>query len=77
LKTLHCTDGPAACYLANMLPHRIVVNTIGDHQLDIVLPAGIDHLTALGRRDGHGLFAQHMLAGLGGAHGVLGVHAVR
>ena len=41
---------------------------VGDHQLDVVLLAGVDHPLAFVRGDGHRFFAQHVNAGLGGPH---------
>ena len=53
-----------------------VVEPVGDHQLDACGAAGVDHLHAPRRTDLHGLFAEHMLAGLRSTDGVLRVHAV-
>ena len=76
LKALDLTDGARASDLANLLPHGIVLDAIGDHQLHVRLAAGVDHPGAFGGGDSHGLLAEDMLAGLGGADGVFGVHAV-
>ena len=54
----------------------LVVAAVGDHELDVGGLAGGDHGFGFGDVGGHGLFAEHVLAGLGGADGVLGVHGV-
>ncbi len=54
----------------------LVVDAVGDHELDIGFAAGVDHGAALGGGDGHGLLAEDVLAGLRGADGVLAMHAV-
>ena len=54
----------------------LVMAAISDHELDVGGLAGGDHGLGLGNVGGHGFFAEHMLAGLGGADGVLGVHGV-
>ena len=55
---------------------RLVLDAVGDHELFAGLFAGVDHLLAFGGRSGHRLFAKDVLARLGPAHGVLGVHPV-
>jgi len=55
---------------------RLIVAAIGDHQFLVCGLAGGDHLLAVFNAGGHGLFTEHVLAGLGGADGVLGVHGV-
>ena len=52
------------------------MQAVRNHQLDAVLVAGIDHPLTFLDGDGHGFFAQHVHAGLGCAHGVLGVQRV-
>ena len=52
------------------------VAAVGDHELDVGGFAGGDHGFALGNAGGHGLFAEDVLAGLGGADGEVGVHGV-
>ena len=52
------------------------VEAVGDHELDVRGFAGVDHLLTFGGADGHWFFAEDVLACLGGADGVLGVHAV-
>jgi hypothetical protein len=42
---------------------RFVLDTVSDHQQAIGSLACIDHRLALGNRIGHGLFAEHVLAG--------------
>ena len=54
----------------------LVVEAVGDHELDAGGAAGVDHAAALGGGDVHGLLAEDVLAGAGGANGVFGVHAV-
>ena len=54
----------------------LVVEAVGDHELDAGGGAGGDHAAALGGGDVHGLLAEDVLAGAGGAEGVLGVHGV-
>ncbi len=70
----------AECAVANELDGAevggLVVAAVGDHELYVGGLAGGDHLLAVGDAGGHGLFAEHVLAGLGGADGVLGVHGV-
>ena len=53
-----------------------VVAAVGDHELDVGGLAGGDHLLGLGDVEAHGLFAEDVFAGLGGADGVFGVHGV-
>jgi len=52
---------------------RLPVDAVADQEPAVRLPAGVDHLPALGRGRGHRLLAQHVLPRLCGAHGVLGV----
>jgi hypothetical protein len=52
------------------------VQPVADGELALGLLGRVDHLLAFGHRDGHRLFADHVLAGLEGADGVLGVHGV-
>ena len=54
----------------------LVLAAVGDHEFPVGLLAGVDHGLGIGDGGGHGLFAEHVLAGLGRADGVLGVHAV-
>ena len=49
---------------------------VGDHELDVGGLAGGDHGLGVSDSGGHGLLAKHVLAGFGGADGVLGVHGV-
>jgi hypothetical protein len=56
---------------------RLPVDAVADHQPAPGAPAGVDHLPALGRRHGHRLLAEHVLAGLRRPHGVLGVQRDR
>ena len=56
--------------------NRLVVQAVGDHQLNAGCFAGVDHADALRGTDIHGLLAEDVLAGLGGANGVFRVHAV-
>src|SRR5581483_746125 len=60
-----------------LIPHWFVLHAVADHEFDLRLAAGVDHLAAFGARDRHWLLAQHMLSRLRAADGVLGVHAVR
>src|SRR5208337_719293 len=53
-----------------------VVAAVGDHEPDVCRLASRDHRLGLGHIGGHGLFAEDVLAGFGGADGVLGVHGV-
>src|SRR5271170_3061457 len=53
-----------------------VTATVGNHELFVRGAAGVDHFLAFGGSAGHGLFGQHVFAGLEPADGVLGVHAV-
>ncbi len=53
------------------------VQSVGNHELDAVVLAGGDHALTFVDGDGHGLLAQHVHAGAGGADRVLGVHRVR
>ena len=54
----------------------LVVAAVGDHELHVGGFAGGNHLLTIGHIGGHGLLAQHVLAGLCGADGVFGVHGV-
>ena len=54
----------------------LVVAAVGDHELDVGVAAGRDHGCGIGDGDAHGLLAEDVLAGAGGADGVLGVHGV-
>lgn len=56
---------------------RLVLDAVGDHELFVGALARGDHLLGFGGAVGHRLFAQHVFAGLRGAHGVLGVQTVR
>jgi hypothetical protein len=62
------------------LHHLLVVGRgvqpVADGELALGLLGRVDHLLAFGHRHGHRLFADHVLAGLEGADGVLGVHGV-
>ena len=49
------------------------MEAVGDHQLDAVLGAGGDHPLAFLGRDRHGLLAQDVDAGAGGANRILRV----
>ena len=53
---------------------RLEVAAVANHQFFAGLLAGGDHRFALDRRQRHRLFAQHVLASLGAADRVLGVH---
>ena len=74
--SLHLTEGARADEFDGAEVGRLVVAAVGDHELDVGGLAGGDHLLGLGNIGGHGLFAEHVLAGLGGADGVFGVHGV-
>ena len=54
----------------------LVVEAVGDHELDAGVGASGDHAAALSGGDVHGFLAEDVLAGAGGADGVLGVHGV-
>ena len=76
-------DHPRRPHLGGVLRHldhrlvvRLVPDAVADHQLAAGRLGRRDHLLALLRRVGHRLLAQHVLAGLERADGVLGVHAV-
>ena len=76
---VHGLDGAelaAADDLERLDVGGLVVQPIGDHQFDSGGTAGVDHAAALGGGDVHGLLAEDVLAGTGGADGVLGVHGV-
>ena len=73
---LHLAEGAVADELDGPEVGGLVVAAVGDHELDVGGLAGGDHGLGFGDVDGHGLFAEDMLAGLGGADGVLGVHGV-
>src|SRR6185295_519196 len=55
----------------------IEVQAISDHELHAVLLRRLDHRLAILARDRHGLFDEHVHAGIRGAHGVILVAAVR
>jgi hypothetical protein len=52
------------------------VQPVGNHQLYVGGLAGGDHCFGIGDCGAHGFFAEDVLAGFGGADGVLGVHVV-
>jgi hypothetical protein len=55
----------------------VEVQPVGDHQLDVVAPARLDHLLALADGDCHRLLAEHVHPDTRGADGVFLVHGVR
>jgi hypothetical protein len=55
---------------------RFIAQAIGDHEPAIRPAAGRNHRLGIFHRCAHGFFRKHVLAGLGAANGVLGVHAV-
>ncbi len=68
---------PASCLFTDcFLVIGLILAAVGDHQLAVGRARGVNHLLAFGGRVGHGLFGEHMLAGLESADGVLSVHAV-
>ncbi len=69
-------SAPSRMMLDGLEVGGLVVAAVGDHELDVGGLAGGDHGFAIGDGGGHGLLAKDVLAGLGGADGVLGVHGV-
>ncbi len=76
LDGLHLAERAVANELDGAEVGGLVVAAVGDHELDVGGLAGGDHGLGFGDVDAHGLFAEHVLAGFGGADGVLGVHGV-
>ncbi len=76
LDDLHLAECAGADEFDGLEVGGLVVAAVGDHELHVVLLAGCDHGAALGKAGGHGLFAEHVLAGFGGSDGVLSVHGV-
>ena len=76
LDGLHLAERAVANQLDGAQVGGLVVAAVGDHQLHVGGLAGGDHGFGIGDGGRHGLFAEHVLAGLGGANGVLGVHGV-
>ena len=73
---LDLADGAGANEIDGLEVGGLEVAAIGDHELDVGGFAGGDHPLTLGDIDGHGLFAEDVLAGLGRANGEVGVHGV-
>ena len=76
LEALEFADGAGAGEVADLLPHGVVVDPVGNHEFDVGVFARLDHGAALGGVEGHGLLAEDVFARFGGADGVLGVHVV-
>ena len=49
---------------------------MADHEADVVLAGGVDHVVTLGDVDGHGLLAEDVAAGPGGVDGDVAVGVV-
>src|SRR5579859_964628 len=45
-----------------LIPHWLELHAVADHQFDLGLPAGIDHLAAFDARNRHRFLTQHMLS---------------
>ncbi len=73
---LDLADGAIGGERAEAFDDGIVPEAVSDHEVDVVGAAGVDHAATLGGRDGHGLFAEDVLAGFGGADGEVAVHGV-
>ena len=69
-------DNAAIQQLLGPAVHRVEAHIVADHQVLAVALGGGHHGFALRQRDGHGLFAQHMLAGVQRRRGDLRVAAV-
>ena len=69
-------DDAAVQQLLGPAVHRIEAHVVADHQMSAVALGGGHHGLALRQRHGHGLFAQHMLAGVQRRGGDLRMAAV-
>ena len=76
LKGLEVAEATRVDDLHVLLPGRVVLHAVGDHELDVGCVALLNHGAAFGARGRHRLFAEHMLADARGADGVLAMHAV-
>jgi len=65
-----------ACNANGLFVVGLVPAAVRDHQLSARLAPGIDHLLAIIRRIGHGLFRQDVFARLKSANCVFGMHSV-
>jgi hypothetical protein len=76
LHRLYLSKGTGLNKGANLEEDGIEVEPVADHEVDVVGAASVDHVAALGGGNSHGLLTEDMLAGFGGADGVLAVHRV-
>ena len=72
----HIADDAAVQHLLGLAVHRVKTHVVAHHQVSAIALSGGHHGLALRQRDRHGLFAQHVLAGVQRRGGDLRMAAV-